>query len=439
VAGFGAGVAVAACAAPPSSPAATPAAQAAPTQAQPAAAAPAATQAQGPQSPPSTGAAPQAQPTAAQAQGLAQSPPSTAPAPQAKAAAPVAQSGTITWKLQSTWAASDFLQNNAKDFAASVAEMSEGRLRIDVQAAGAIVPAGQVLDAVSQGILDAGHSSPAYWYGKHPATALFVGVPAGPFGMSHEEFMGWMFEGGGIDMYNDLLQTELRMEVVAFPAVLVPPEPLGWFARPVASVADFKGVKFRSAGMAGETFKEVGMTVVNIAPAEIVPSLERRVIDAAELLSPVADKAAGFQDAAKYYHMPSTHQSVNALEVLINKARWDALSPGLKSIVRHALSANMLTFGYKLMKANTEALEELVTKAGVQVVETPREVQVEIMQAWDRVSSRYAEQNPTFGKILNSMKEWAQRMVTYRRVAYPAPELTAEHYWSGKNPYTGQR
>jgi TRAP-type mannitol/chloroaromatic compound transport system substrate-binding protein len=317
--------------------------------------------------------------------------------------------------------------------------MSEGRLRIDVQAAGAIVPAPQVLDAVSQGILDAGHSSPAYWYGKQTATALFVGVPAGPFGMNHEEFMGWMFEGGGIDLYNELLQQELKMQVVAFPAVLVPPEPLGWFAKPIANVTDFKGLKFRSAGMAGDTLKEVGMTVVNIAPADIVPALERGVIDAAELLSPIADKTAGFQDAAKYYHMPSTHQSVNVLELLVNKAKWDALPGSLQSIVRHALAANMLTFGYKLMKANTEALQDLVTNSGVRVIETPREVQVEIMQAWDRVASRNAEQNPTFAKVLSSQKAWAERTVPYRRVAYPAPELTADHYWTGKNLYTGQR
>jgi TRAP-type mannitol/chloroaromatic compound transport system substrate-binding protein len=419
-AGFGAGVAMTACVAPPSSPAATPAAQAAATPAA--------------QSVPA-----QAQPAPTAAQAQAPAGPAPAAAPQPKAAAPVVQPAAITWKLQSTWAAADFLQNNAKDLAASVAEMSEGRLRIDVQGAGAIVPAAQVLDAVSQGILDAGHSSPAYWYGKQTATALFVGVPAGPFGMNHEEFMGWMFEGGGIELYNGLLQQELKMQVVAFPAVLVPPEPLGWFAKPITNVADFKGLKFRSAGMAGDTLKEVGMSVVNIAPAEIVPSLERGVIDAAELLSPIADKTAGFQDAAKYYHMPSTHQSVNALELLVNKAKWDALPPPLQSIVRHALSANMLTFGYKLMKANTEALEDLVKNSGVRVVETPRDVQVEIMHAWDRVSSRNAEQNPTFAKVLNSQRAWAERTVPYRRVAYPAPELTADHYWTGKNPYAPQR
>ena len=424
-AGVGVGAALVGCTAPPpaSAPTSAPKSQAAATpQAQPTVSAPATASAQ-------AASAPAASTQASGSAPVAQQAPSAAAGP----------ARTITWKLQSTWAASDFLQNNVKDLATSVAEMSEGRLQIDIQAAGAIVPPAQVIDAVSQGVLDAGHGSPAYWYGKHPATALFVGVPAGPFGMNHEEFMAWMYEGGGTDLYNELIQNELKLDVLSFPAVLVPPEPLGWFARPIGSVEDFKGVKFRSAGMAGETFKEVGMTVVNLPPNEIVPALERRVIDAAELLSPVADMAAGFHDAAKHYHMPSTHQSVNALEVLVNRRKWDELSPALKSIVRHALSANMLQFQFKLLKANTEALETLVTRAGVQVVETPREVQTEIMQAWDRVAGRYAEQNPFFGRVLDSQRQWAQRAVNFRRVAYPPAELTADHYWAGKNPYKGER
>jgi TRAP-type mannitol/chloroaromatic compound transport system substrate-binding protein len=424
-AGVGVAAAVAGCTAPPSAspPTQVPKSQAAATP-----------QAQATGSAPATAPAQAASTPAASTQASG-----SAPVVQQAPSGGAGSAATVTWKLQSTWAASDFLQNNATDLATSVAEMSEGRLRLDVLAAGSIVPAPQVIDAVSQGLLDAGHGSPAYWYGKHPATALFLGVPAGPFGMNHEEFMGWMYEGGGTDLYNELLQNELKLDVVSFPTVLVPPEPLGWFARPVGSVDDLKGVKFRSVGMAGETFKEVGMTVVNIPPAEIVPALERRVIDAAELLSPVADQAAGFQDAAKYYHMPSTHQSVNALELLINRRKWDELSSGLKSIVRHALSANMLQFQFKLMKANTQALEDLVSRAGVQVVETPREVQVEIMRAWDRVAARYAEQNPFFGRVLDSQRQWAQRAVNYRRVAYPPAELTADHYWAGKNPYKGER
>ena len=134
---------------------------------------------------------------------------------------------TINWKMQSTWTAGDFHQNNPKSFAERVDVMSGGRLKINVAAAGAVVPAFEVLDAVHKGILDAGHGWPGYWYGKHPAATLFGSVPGGPFGMNAEDFLGWMYLGGGQQMYNELLQNELKMNVVAFPTFGETPEPLG--------------------------------------------------------------------------------------------------------------------------------------------------------------------------------------------------------------------
>ena len=374
----------------------------------------------------------------------ASTPPASAPTQPAQSSSPqqtqsqapaAKTTQTITWKMQSTWAAADFLQNNAKDLAAAVEAMSGGRLKIEVLPAGQVVPALEVLDAVHKGLLDAGHGSPAYWYGKHPATALFVGVPSGPFGMDYEDFLGWMYEGGGIQLYNELIQNELKLDVMTFPAVAVPPEPLGWFARPVQSVADFKGLKFRSAGMASETFKEVGMSVVTLPGGEVVPALERKVIDAAEWLTPVADMSLGFHDVAKYYHMPSVHQPLNCLEVLINKKKWEELPADLQAIVRHAISSNLLSFTFKLMKGNTEALETMINQHGVQLVEPPEEVQMEIIKAWDRVAARFSSENAFFKKVLDSQKAWASKVVPYRRVAYPRYELAADYYWANANPY----
>jgi TRAP-type mannitol/chloroaromatic compound transport system substrate-binding protein len=157
----------------------------------------------------------------------------------------------IVWKLQATWPAADYHLNDIKGFAERVNVASGGRLQVDVLPAGAIVPAFELLDAVHKGIIDAGNSWPGYWYGKNSAATLFGSMPGGPFGMNNEDFLGWMYLGGGLELYNEMLQNEMKMNVVAFPTYGETPEPQGWFDKPIKSMADFKGLKFRAAGMSG--------------------------------------------------------------------------------------------------------------------------------------------------------------------------------------------
>jgi TRAP-type mannitol/chloroaromatic compound transport system substrate-binding protein len=336
---------------------------------------------------------------------------------------------TFNWKLQSTWPASDFHQVNPQDFAKIVGELTGGRLRIEVLAAGAVVPPLEILDAVHKGLLDAGNAWPGYWYGKHPAATLFGSAPGGPFGMNNEDYLGWIHNGGGVELYNELLQQELKLDVVAFPSFGETPEPLGWFPRPIRNLDDFKGLKFRATGMSAEVFKEFGLAVVSLAAGEIIPSLERKVIDASEYSDPTSDMALGFQDVLKFYHLPGIHQPTGIMEILINKAKWDELGEDLQAAVKYGAMATTLQYNAKILDRNSQDLETLRTKHGVNIVESPRDVLLEILKGWDKVSQRVAQENPFFAKVLNSQKQWAERVVPFRRRAHPEYNLAAQHYF----------
>jgi TRAP-type mannitol/chloroaromatic compound transport system substrate-binding protein len=341
----------------------------------------------------------------------------------------------IVWKMQSTWTAADNHQIGATAFAERVNAMAGGRLKIEVSAAGAIVPAFEVLDAVHKGILDAGHSWPGYWFGKHPACTLYSSAAGGPFGMDNLDWLTWLYLGGGAKMYNELLQNDLKMNVVAFFASGETAEPQGWFKKPISDIKAFKGLKFRAAGAASEVFKNLGMSVVILPGGEIVPALQRGVIDAGEFSDPSADMKMGFQDVAKYYYNPGVHQPTGGMEVLINKTKWEALPADLKAIVENAAMATQMFFDAHMINQNSLDMQTLISKHGVKIMETPREILMEVLKAWDKVAEKYVKENPTFAKIYASQKAFAERVVPYRRIAHPPYELAADYYWGAANPY----
>jgi len=346
-----------------------------------------------------------------------------------------AQSKKFVWKIQSTWPAADFHQVNPTGLKEKIEAMSGGRLKLDLMPAGAVVPAFELLGAVSKGILDAGHAWPGYWTGKHPAATLFSSVAGGPFGMSTEDFLGWVFEGGGLELYNELLQKELKFNVVAFPTFGEAPEPQGWYEKQIKNLGDFKGLKFRAAGMSAEVFRAMGMSVVTLPGGEIAPALERGVIDAAEYSDPSSDMAMGFHDLRKYYHMPGIHQPTGFMELLVNKNKWDELPDDLKAIVRYASMAEALHFTIKMLDRNSQDLAKLVDEHGVTVVQTPRDILQEVLTGWDKVAADFSKKNAFFAKVLESQKAWAKRVVPYRSVAHPPYDLAAEYYWGSENPY----
>ncbi|MGH8704402.1 MAG: C4-dicarboxylate ABC transporter, partial [Burkholderiales bacterium] len=197
-------------------------------------------------------------------------------AAQAVAQQPAA--GVKNLKMQSTWPASLTLQDNFRFFGERVDKLTAGALKIETLAAGQIVPPFEVLDATHKKVIDGAHAISYYWVGKNKAATLFSSTPAGIAGMDHMDFMGWLYEGGGLDLWWDFYQKELKLNVIAFPILPSSPQALGWFKRPIKNLADFKGLKCRQTGIVAEVYQRMGMQTVNMPGGEIVPSAQRGVI-----------------------------------------------------------------------------------------------------------------------------------------------------------------
>jgi TRAP-type mannitol/chloroaromatic compound transport system substrate-binding protein len=211
----------------------------------------------------------------------------------------VSRAQTITWKYQSTWPTKDIFHEFAVDYAKKVNDMSGGRLRLDVLAAGAVVPAFQLQDAVHAGVLDGGHGVCAYWYGKHKAYSLFGTPPS--WGWDAVSMLAWFYAGGGEALYKELANDILKLNLVGFLYFPMPTQPLGWFKAELKDPSQFKNMKYRTVGLSADVFRDLGASVTILPGGEIVPALDRGLIDAAEFNNPSSDILLGFPDVAKYF------------------------------------------------------------------------------------------------------------------------------------------
>jgi TRAP-type mannitol/chloroaromatic compound transport system substrate-binding protein len=321
----------------------------------------------------------------------------------------VSRAQTVTWKYQSTWPSKDIFHEDAVDYAKKVNEMSGGRLKLDVLAAGAVVPAFQMQDAVQSGILDAGHGVCAYWYGKHKAYSLFGTPPS--FGWDAHGFLGWFYHGGGEALYKELVNDTLKLNLTGFLYFPMPTQPLGWFKKEVKTADDFKGLKYRTVGLSADVFKEMGAAVTILSGGEIVPAMDRGLLDSAEFNNPSSDIILGFPDVSKYYMVGSHHQQMEAFEIIFNKAKYDTLPAELKSILRYAAmaaSSDQLWYSYDRYSKDLDAIK----KRGVNVIKTPNVVLEAQLAAWDKVLAAQS-QEPFFKKVIDSQKEWVKRTSAY--------------------------
>jgi TRAP-type mannitol/chloroaromatic compound transport system substrate-binding protein len=321
----------------------------------------------------------------------------------------VSRAQTIVWKYQSTWPTKDIFHEMAVDYAKKVNEMTGGRLKLDVLAAGAVVPAFQMQDAVHSGILDAGHGVCAYWYGKHKAFSLFGTPPS--FGWDAHSMLGWFYYGGGEALYNELVNDILKLNVIGFLYYPMPTQPLGWFKREVKSPDDLKNIKYRTVGLSADLFRELGAAVTILPGGEIVPAMDRGLIDAAEFNNPSSDIALGFPDVSKIYMVGSHHQQAETFEVIFNKAKYNALPAEIKAILRYAAFAASADNFAMAHDRYSKDLEE-IKKRGVQVIKTPDSVLQAQLQAWDRVLAEQSK-DPFFKKVIDSQKAWVKRTAAY--------------------------
>jgi TRAP-type mannitol/chloroaromatic compound transport system substrate-binding protein len=348
--------------------------------------------------------------------------------------APFAAQGTTTLMMQASWPASLTLYENFQMFADRVDKLSGGRLKIETTPAGAIVPAFEVLDATDKGVIDGAHTWAGYWQGKHKAAILFTGGPGGTFGMDYIDFLGWMYEGGGFEMYQEFYRDVIKLDVVAIPILPSGPQAFGWFKRPIKDLADFRGLKCRETGIAAEVFTEMGMRVVNMPGGEIIPAAERGVIDCAEWIGGVEDLRLGFHNVWKYHYTPGMHESVTVGEVLFNRDIWDGLAPDLQEIIKSAATETFTRWWPRWQRQNAEALKELQGKHGVQILKTPDDILIEFLKTWDRIAAREAEKDPFFKRVLESQRAYAGLVVPAKRFMFAPYSFAADYYWPAAAP-----
>ena len=340
--------------------------------------------------------------------------------------------GSTTLKIQAAWPPTSMLWENSKFFAERVGKLSGGRLKIEMLASGAVVPPFESLEAVGRGVLDGAHAAPAYWVGKNKAAALFGPAPGGPFGMDMLDYLGWIYQGGGLELYRELYRDVLKTDVVPLPLTSVSNQVLGWFKKPIKSVADLRGVKCRQTGITAEVFTELGLRTVNMAGGEIVPAAERGLIECAEWVGPAEDMKLGFHQVFKHYYMPSLHEPAVVVELLINGKMWDKLAPDLQEIVKAATMEATIHSAVALNKANATALKELREKHNVQIGRTPNDILLGMLKVWDKIAQQEADKNPFFKKVYDSQRRWAADVVTSRRTVHPSYEVAADYYWPQK-------
>ena len=347
---------------------------------------------------------------------------STLAAPAVLAQAP------LVIKMQTSWGAANIWDEFAKDYATRVDAMSGGRLKVDVLPAGAVVAAFQVLDAVNDGVLDAAHSVPVYWYGKNKAASLFGTGPV--FGGSATTMLSWFYEGGGQELYRELTQDIMGLDVVGYMGFPMFAQPFGWFKGEVSTVADLDGFKYRTVGLAADLMAKLGMSVAQLPGGEIVPAMERGVIDAFEFNNPSSDKDFGAQDVAKNYYLSSYHQASESFEFLFNKGFLEDLDPDLQAILKYGVEAVSTANTAKAMNRYSADLQWL-QENGVKIHRTSKEILDAQLKAWDELITEL-EQDPFMAKTLDSQREWVDRVGFYELMNAPDYALAYEHYFPGK-------
>ncbi|HSI58934.1 MAG TPA: TRAP transporter substrate-binding protein [Ideonella sp.] len=341
----------------------------------------------------------------------------------------ISKAQTTSLRFQSTWPAKDIFHEYAQDFAKKVNDMAGGRLKIEVLPSGSVVPAFQLLEAVNKGTLDGGHGVVAYHYGKNSALALWGSGPA--YGMDPNMVLAWHNYGGGKALLEEIYKA-INMDVVSYLYGPMPTQPLGWFKKPIARVEDLKGLKFRTVGLSVDIFTELGTAVNPLPGGEIVPALDRGLIDAAEFNNASSDRVLGFPDVAKNCMLQSFHQSGEQFEILFNGAKYKALPQELRSIIDYAVQAASADMSWKAVERNSQDYIEL-KKAGVKFYKTPDAILRAQLAAWDKTIAKKAAENPIFQKVLDSQKAFAERAGQWQSDYTVDFKMAYNHYFGRKN------
>ena len=332
-------------------------------------------------------------------------------------------------RFQSTWPSKDIFHEYAGDFAKKVNDMTGGELKIEVLPAGSVVPAFGLLDAVSKGTLDGGHGVMGYNYGKQSAIALWTSGPV--FGMDANMVLAWHKYGGGKELLVKLYSS-IGANVVSFLTGPMPTQPLGWFKKPITKKDDLKGLKFRTNGLAIDLFTAMGAAVNALPGGEIVPAMDRGLLDGAEFNNASSDRLLGFPDVSKVCMLQSFHQSSEQFEITFNKTKYDALPAKMKAIIDNAVEAASADMSWKAIDRYSKDYGELQSKDGVKFYKTPDALLQEQLRIWDEVVAKKGADNPLFREVEKSQRAFAARAMKWDMDTNNPRRMAYNHYFGKK-------
>ena len=334
--------------------------------------------------------------------------------------------GVQNLRFQSTWPAKDIFHEYALDFAKKVNDMTGGEMNIEVLPAGAVVPAFGLLDAVSKGTLDGGHGVVVYHYGKNAALALWGSGPS--FGMDANMLLSWHKYGGGAALLDELYKT-VNANVKSYVYGPMPSQPLGWFKKPIAKVEDLKGLKYRTVGISIDMFTAMGVSVNALPGGEIIPAMDRGLLDAAEFNNASSDRQLGFPDVSKVCMLQSYHQNAEQFEILFNGSKYNALSPKRRAILDNCVEAASADMSWKAIDRYSKAYDEMQKTQGVKFYKTPDSILRNQLKVFDEVVAKKSAENPLFKKIVDSQRAFAQRAVKWDLDTNTPRRMAFDHYF----------
>jgi TRAP-type mannitol/chloroaromatic compound transport system substrate-binding protein len=306
----------------------------------------------------------------------------------------------IRWRMASSFPkALDTIFGASEVFAKQVKDMSGGKFEVSVHAAGELVPALGIVDAVQAGTVECGHTAPYYFFGKDPTFALDCAIP---FGMNSRQMTAWMYDGNGLKLTREYYA---GFNIVNFPMGNTGAQMGGWWRKEIKSVADLKGVKFRTGGFSGKVFERLGGLPSNIPGGEIYQALEKGTIDAAEWVGPYDDQKLGFNKVAPNYYYPGWWEGGPQLSIYINNKTWAALSAENKAIVENAAAHAHTVMQARYDAKNPAALRQLVS-AGTKLFRFPKDFMEAAFKESMALYSELNNSNPAWKKIYEDFSKF---------------------------------
>ncbi|MBO9475243.1 TRAP transporter substrate-binding protein [Shimia sp. R10_1] len=296
----------------------------------------------------------------------------------------------------------------------AVQAMSGGTLKMKVYEPGKLVPAFEILDAVSAGKINSGYTTAGYWAGKIPAAPLFSAVPFGP---EAGEYMAWMYYGDGLSLYQRMYD-EAGYNVKVLPCAVIAPETSGWFAKEINSPEDLKGLKMRFFGLGGKVMEKLGVATSLLPGGEIFPALEKGAIDATEFSMPAIDQRLGFHKVVKYNYFPGWHQQATVFELLINKDVWNSASEQHQYILTEACKASMADSFAEGEAMQFDALQKNIEENGVQIRKWSPEMLTVFKDTWEEVAAEESANDPFFKEVYENMTTFRNQYDLWEQNAF---------------------